>query len=128
MQSVASGQSLQVAVVNPRVSESEIVPCIKVRIIFDVYSADLATGKLRFVRRVSYEAELDGGEAAIFDYAPSRGGEYVSPSVFARPEEDSTEPVRDGILSTLLLREGVRTILNLPAVIKGFDPQPDPPQ
>jgi hypothetical protein len=128
MQPVASGQSLQVTLVNPRVSDGEIVPCIKVRVTFDVYAADPATGKLRFMRRVSHEAELDGGEAAIFDYAASRSGEYVSPAVFASPEEDSTEPARVRILSTLLLREGGRTILNLPADIKGFDPQPDPPQ
>jgi hypothetical protein len=129
MQSVASGQSLQVSVLNPRVSDGEIVPCIKVRIIFDVYAADGTTGKLRFVRRISHEVELEGGEAATVDYAASRSGDFVSPMVFARPEdEDLPEPVREAILPTLLLREGGRAILNLPAVIKGFDPQPDPPQ
>ena len=128
MQPVASGQSLLVTVVNPRVADGEIVPCIKVRIIFDVYAVDSTTGKLRFMRRLAREVELDGGEAATFDYAASRGGDYVSPMVFARQEdEDLPEPVRAGILPTLLLREGGRTILNLPAVLKGFDPQPDPP-
>jgi hypothetical protein len=129
MQAVASGQSLQLTVVNPRLSEAEIVPCIKVRIVFDVYAAaDAATGKLRFVRRVAHEVELDRGEAAVFDYAASRSGEYVSAMVFARPEETSTETAGARILSMLLLREGGRTLLNLPADIKGFDPQPDPPQ
>src|SRR5215204_2251084 len=129
LQAVASGQSLHVTVVNPRISDGEIVPCIKVRVIFDVYAADGATGKLRFMRRILREVELDGGEAATFDYAASRSGDYVSPMVFARPEdEDLPEPAQAVILPALVLREGGRTILNLPAVLKGFDPQPDPPQ
>jgi len=128
MQPVATGQSLQAAIVNPRVSDGEIVPCIKVRVFFDVYTAEIATGQLRLTRRVTHEAELDGGKAATFEYVAARSGEYVSAMVFASPKEVSTETAPVRILSTLLLREGGRTILNLPADIKGFDPQPDPPR
>jgi len=128
MHFINGGQTLRVAVQNPRFSDSEIQPCIRVRVVFDIYEAISSDRqRLRFSRRVSREVLLDGGEAATFDFEASRNGDYVSPAVFAHPEEpESSEPVR--LLSTLVVRQGERTILNLPAVLKGFDPQPDPPR
>lgn len=130
MHFIGAGQTVNVTVQNPRFSDSEIQPCIRVRIVFDVYeAAGDGSVRLRFVRRVSRVVRLDGGEAATFDFAASRNGDYVSPAVFASPEEpESSEPVRARLLSTLVVRQGERTILNLPAVLKGFDPQPDPPR
>ena len=129
MHFINGGQTVRVTVQNPRVSDSEVIPCIRVRVVFDLYEAiPPDQQRLRFVRRVSREVELDGGEAASFDFAASRGGDWVSPSVVARCEENCpSDPTRTRVLSTLVVREGGRTLLNLPAVIKGFDPQPDPP-
>ena len=127
---VSAGQTVGISVQNPRFSDSEIIPCIRVRMVFDIYTADVQNpARLRFARRVSREIELDGGEAATFDYEAGRTGDYVSPAVFynpvlAAPPDDM--PAR--LLSTLVVRQGGRTILNLPAVLKGFDPQPDPPR
>jgi len=72
---------------------------------------------------------LERGEAATFEYAAGRGGDYVSPAVFFNPRlvfPPDTMPAP--ILSTLVVRHGERTVFNLPAVLKGFDPQPDPPR
>lgn len=129
MHLISGGQSLQVAVQNPRLSDREIIPCIKVTITFDVYEP-AADGSVRpiFLRRVLREVELDAGEAASFDFAPDRNGQWVSPMVFVRPEVGSPpESDRERILSTVVVLQGARAFLNLPAVLKGFDPQPDPP-
>ncbi len=140
MHFVSGGQTVRVAVQNACVSNAEaggqcnspnpeIQPCIRMRIVFDVYeAAGDGSVRLRFARRVSREVELDGGEAATFDFPASRGGDWISPSVIARCVENCpSDSGRARVLSTLVLREGGRTLLNLPAVIKGFDPQPDPP-
>jgi len=131
MHFIGAGQTVNVTVQVPRFSDPQgDIPCIRVRIVFDIYAADTnIANRLRFVRRVSREVELEYGEAATFDYAAGRTGDYVSPAVFVRLEEtESSEPIREVILSTLVVRQGERTILNLPAVLKGFDPQPDPPR
>ena len=127
---IEAGRALRLTVQNPRFSDSEIQPCIRVRVVFDVYEASASNpSRLRFARRVSREVLLEGGEAATFDYDARRTGEYVSPAVFYNPvliAPPDTLPA--GLLSTLVVRQGGRTILNLPAVEKGFDPQPDPPR
>lgn len=140
MHFVSGGQSVRVAVQNaclsnpaaiiPCVSpDPEIQPCIRVRIVFDVYeTAGDGSVRLRFVRRVSREVELDPGEAATFDFAGHRNGDWVSPAVFARCEENCpSDPNRIRALSTVSIRQGASSVLLLPAVLKGFDPQPDPP-
>jgi hypothetical protein len=129
IQSVNFGQTLRVAVQNPKLSDSEIIPCVRVRIVFDVYdNSPTEGGRLRFIRRVSREVLLDAGEAASFDFPASRTGDLVSTSILARAEgSDLPANTRPRIASTLSVREAGRTILNLPAVIRGFDPQPDPP-
>ena len=129
MHFVGAGQTLRVTAQNPRFSDSEVIPCVRVRVVFDIYEASASNpSRLRFARRVSREVLLDGGEAASFDFTPSREGDYVSPAVFYNPvliAPPDQMPAR--LLSTLVVRQGERTILNLPAVEKGFDPQPDPP-
>ena len=131
LHSFAAGQTARLSVVNRQpVFNGEIIPCIRVRVVFDVYEASpTAPARLRFVRRVEREAELDGGEAASFEFNASRtGSERVSISVFIRPEADNpSDAARVDAVSTLEVREGGRTILALPGVRKGFDPQPDPP-
>jgi hypothetical protein len=85
-------------------------------------------GRLRLSRRVSREALLDAGEAVLFDFPASRADGYVGTAVFSRPEDrEVPDGARLRLTSTLGVRESGRTILNLPAVEKGFDPQPDPP-
>ena len=124
---ISAGQTMRVSVGNPRFSDSVIVPCIRVRIVFDIYEQSPAEPvRLRFARRVSREIELEAGEAATFDYASGRAGDWVSPAVFASPEETES-PATLHFTSALVIREFGRSILNLPAVEKGFDPQPDPP-
>jgi hypothetical protein len=131
MHSISGGQTLRISVQNPRASDAEIIPCIRVRIVFDVYEAiPPDQQRLRFVRRVSRVVELDPGDASTFDLAVPRtsNGEFISPMVFAHCEGICpSDPSRARVLSTVAVREGGRTVLLLPAVIKGFDPQPDPP-
>jgi hypothetical protein len=131
LHSFAAGQIARLAVVNRQpIFDGEIIPCIRVRIVFDVYEASpTVPARLRFVRRVEREAELDAGEAVSFEFTASRtGGERVSTSVFIQPDgQNPPEAVRVDAVSTLEVREGGRTILTLPGVRQGFDPQPDPP-
>jgi hypothetical protein len=131
---------MRVAVQNPRFSDSEIIPCIRVRIVLDFYAA-AGDGSVRPqpIRRVTRETEFDAGDAATFDFPATlacdgsvcpaaRNGVYVSAAVFATPfGVELPETYRLKFNSTLSVREFGRTILNLPAVEKGFDPQPDPP-
>lgn len=133
-------QTLRVNVLNPRYSDSEIIPCIRVQVVFDLYEA-AADGSVRpqAARRVTRQVELDPGEAAAFDVPATlacdgsvcpaaRNGAYVGVSVFATPVlQAPPDPIRLRFSSTLALREFGRTAFTLPAVEKGFDPQPDPP-
>ncbi len=131
LQSLTAGQTTRLSVVNRQaIFDGEVIPCVRVRVVFDVYEPSAANpNRLRFVRRVEREAELDPGEAISFDFTATRtGGERVSTSVFIRRDEDNPpDAVRVDAVSTLEVREGGRTILTLPGVRKGFDPQPDPP-
>ncbi len=138
MHFISGGQTVRVAVQNSCVSDAaavgpcnnpEIIPCIRVRVVFDVYEqSPTQPGRLRFVRRVAREVLLDGGEAATFEFPAGRGGDWISPAVFARPEEVGPPDVRPiRLVSTLSVRQFGLTVFNLPAELKGFDPQPDPP-
>lgn len=133
-------QALRVSAHNPRFSDGEIIPCIKVFVILDLYQAAGDGSVLpRLARRIVREVELDPGDAVSFDFPATalcdgsvcpaaRNGVYAGVSVFATPVEG--EPLPPGRLkfnSTLALREFGRTTLTLPVVEKGFDPQPDPP-
>lgn len=133
-------QTLRLAADNPRYSDSEIIPCIRVTMILAFFDSPVdVSDELRPLRTVRREIELDPGEAASFDIQAamacdgsvcpqSRSGAFVNVSVFATPVEG--EPLPAGRLkfnSTLQVREFGRTIFTLPAAEKGFDPQPDPP-
>lgn len=129
MHTMNTGQTMRLAVVNRKpLSDREIIPCIRVRIVVDIYEMD---GSVRpvFVRRAERTLTLDAGEAVSFDLPSSRaGGERVNVSVFMSPEEQNpSEPIRLAATATLEMRESGKTIFNIPGVIKGFDPQPDPP-
>ena len=138
MHFVSGGQTARVSVQVPCVSEPaaggqcnnpdpEIIPCIRVRAVFDIYEqSPTLSPTLRFARRVSREASLCAGEAATFEFRAANNGDWVSPAVFGDVAPPDTRPER--LVSTLAVQQGGRTILNLPAVLKGFDPQPDPPR
>lgn len=151
MQTLAPRQTAQITVVNP----SEIIPCVRVRMSFDIYEQDPATPirpgetdsselvRLRLVRSVSREVELDPGEAASFDYTAYGRGEFVSPASFAieenevgdphrstRGDADQLTPIRTSATaasSTLVINERAHAPFAVPGVRVGFDPQPDPP-
>ena len=136
---LSSWQSLRLAADNPRHSDSEIIPCIRVTWIarFFELPGD-GSVRLRELRRVTREIELDPGEVASWDLPGTlacdgsvcpqiRNGIYVAVSVFATPVEGEPIAERLNFNTTLAMREFGRTIFTLPAVQKGFDPQPDPP-
>ena len=136
---LSSWQSLRLAADNPRYSDSEIIPCIRVTWIATFFELP-GDGSVRprALRRVTREIELDPGEVASFDIPATmacdgsvcpqiRNGVFVAVSVFATPVEGEPIPARLNFNTTLAMREFSRTIFTLPAVQKGFDPQPDPP-
>ncbi|MCA1626057.1 MAG: hypothetical protein LC768_16410 [Acidobacteria bacterium] len=129
----AAGQFMRLAVANRLpVSVREIIPCVRVRIVFDIYEQSKTDSlRLVFVRRLERTMTLDPGEAASLDFSESRtGGERVSVSVFVIPEEVTGDgSVRGTAVATLEVFQGgqagdgsVRKISTLPGVIKGFDP------
>lgn len=152
MHTLEPRQTAQITVVNP----SEIIPCVRVRLAFDVYEQDPTqpsrpgesdpsqSMRLRFVRTVSRVVELDPGEAASFDYTAGGRGAFVSPASFAHEineESDPHTPARveesgprtqistrgNAATSTLVINERGHTLFTAPGVRVGFDPQPDPP-
>ena len=132
-------QSLRLAADNPRHSDSEIIPCIRVTWIATFFELPGdGSVRVRMLRRVTRELELDPGEAASWDIPAAlacdgsvcpqiRNGVNVAVSVFATPVEGEPIPARLNFNTTLAMREFGRTLFILPAVQKGFDPQPDPP-
>ena len=136
---LSSWQSLRLTADNPRYSDSEIIPCIRVTWIAKFFELPGdGSVRVRELRTVTREIELDPGEAASWDIpavlacdgsvCPQiRNGVNVAVSVFATPVEGEPIPARLNFNTTLAMREFSRTIFTLPAVQKGFDPQPDPP-
>ena len=132
-------QSLRLVADNPRYSDSEIIPCIRVTMIVSFF--ELPGGgsvRSRPMRRLTREIDLDPGEVASFEIPAAlacdgsvcpqlREGVYAGVSVFATPIEGEAVPERLKFNTTLSLGEFGRTIFTLPATEKGFDPQPDPP-
>lgn len=131
MQTVPTGQSLRLTVLNPQpLVIREIEPCIRVRIVIDAYTVSPTDAtRLRFMRRTERTTTLDAGEATSLDLTAARmGGERFSVSVFIVPVEGTLpagEPVNQQ--TTLETRLLDRTIFTFPGVIKGFNPQPEPP-
>jgi len=138
-QTLNAGQSLRLVADNPRFADLEIIPCIRVTLIATFFDVP-GDGSVRLhpMRRVTREIELEPGEAGYFDIPAAlacdgsvcpqlRNGVSIAVSVFVRPEEgDPTPPVLK-FNTTLSMRELGRTVFTLPAVQRGFDPQPDPP-
>ena len=111
----------------------------RVRFGFDIYaptepatiSDPSCATRYHFVRRESCDVVLQPGHAASLDFTAvqgtriqpfvsSLGGPDTSPGdVNVTPEPHLT--------STLEVREGTRTMFVIPALVKAFNPQPDPP-
>lgn len=132
IQTMNAGQTMRLSVVNRQpLSDREIIPCIRVRIIADFYAATCDGSVCPApVRRAERTLTLDPGEAVSFDLPASRtGDERVSISVFMSPvEEPGFFNTRGTATATLEVLNAGRKLFNIPGVIKGFDPQPDPPQ
>ena len=136
---LSSWQSLRLTADNPRYSDGEIIPCIRITWIATFFELP-GDGSVspRPLRRVTRVLELDPGEAAAWDIPATlacdgsvcpqiRNGVSVGVSVFVTPVEGEPIPRQLNFTSTLAMREFSRTIFTLPAGLKGFDPQPDPP-
>ena len=120
MHSLAMGQTLRLTVVNSLLDEQAIVPCVRVRIVFNIYAGD-GSVRLRLARQVSYNELLDAGEAVSFNFPATRPGESVSVSTFASPvEADSTNQVEEAVISTLEVMNGAKTLFSLPGVIRNL--------
>ncbi|GEM_PF-3796104 len=132
MQTMNAEQRMRLSAVNRQpLSDREIVPCVRVRIIVDFYAATCDGSVCRApVRRAERNLTLEPGEAVSFDLPASRrGGERVSISVFMSPvEEPGAFNTRGTATATLEVFESERKLFNIPGTIKGFDPQPDPPR
>jgi len=141
MQTLSPNQTALLTVVNP----AAIVPCIRVRLTFEIYESNPSDPtRLRFVRSVSREAELEPGEAASFDFTAGARGALVSPASLAieeievgdphlparRVETERAASIRTRTIAaptTLVISEKGRVVFTAPGVRVGFDPQPDPP-
>jgi hypothetical protein len=137
MQTLAPRQTAQIMVVNP----SEMIPCVRVRLAFDLFEQDATdSGSLHFVRSITREVELEPGEAASLEYTAGGRGAFVSPITLVREINEVGDPhapraalapqVRTravGAMTTLTINEKGTVIFIPPGVRVGFDPQPDPP-
>jgi hypothetical protein len=84
---------------------------------------------LRFLARHSRTVTLKPGEAATLDFAATADGTYIS-AVMIGDLENTPSPTRESqppIVPTLEVMEEGRAIFTHPALIKHFNPQPDPP-
>jgi hypothetical protein len=117
----------------------------KVRLAFDVYIEDQentpACGGIapvpttclvrhRFLRRESTEVQLMPGQAASLNFTAVEGAKLQAfiqalggPDTVGNPNE-TPEP---HLVPSLEVREGTRTLFVVPALVKLFNPQPDPP-
>lgn len=101
----------------------------RVTLAFDVYelggpdtcpgAADACTNNLRFVRRES-------SEATTSNFTAGDRETYVIAIMLGGP--DTRDGTEKRLVSTLEIREAARTLFVSPIAIKGFNPQPDPPQ
>jgi hypothetical protein len=110
----------------------------RVRLAFDIYvqpppepDAPSCITRYRFLRRESCDVALRPGEAASFDFTAAQDMK-VAASIHSlggpdTREADSQVTPEPHLAPMLEVREGMRTLFVVPAVIKGFNPQPDPP-
>jgi hypothetical protein len=139
---LGAGQTARLSVVNLRHSpppEPDIPSRTRrVRLSFDIYvqpppdpDAPTCLTRYRFLRRESCDVTLMPGEAASFDFTAAQDTK-VAASIHSLGGPDTREGERrrtpePHLAPTLEVREGLRTIFVVPAVVKGFNPQPDPP-
>lgn len=143
--SLASGQTARLSVANPVLiaPPEPDAPARRVQIAFDIYGISdpndspdpispddtLRLTHLRFLARQSRVVRLKPGEAASLDFVASADGTYIS-AVMVGDVEHSPDPNRRAqpdIVPTLEVMQGGRTLFTHPALVKLFNPQPDPP-
>jgi hypothetical protein len=120
-------------------------PAHRVLLAFDVYIQDeentLACGgivpvpptclvRYRFLRRESREVRLIPGQAASLNFTAVEGAKLQAfiqtlggPDTRGNPDV-TPEP---HLIPSLEVREGTHTLFVIPALVKFFNPQPDPP-
>ena len=113
-----------------------------VRLSFDIYvqpppepDAPACITRYRFLRRQSCDVALMPGEAASLDFIAAEDVKVAaSISSLGGPDTRAGDPIPTERLTPephlapmLEVREGLRTLFVVPGVIKGFNPQPDPP-
>lgn len=110
----------------------------RVRLAFDIYvspppepDAPSCVIRYRFLRRESCDVTLIPGEAASFDFIAGQDMK-VAASIHSLGDPDTREggsrvTPEPHLTPMLEVREGARTLFVVPGVIKGFNPQPDPP-
>lgn len=99
----------------------------RVTIVFDIYE-EAADGSVRFVRSRSRNFTLQGGESATFEHEVNRTrGELVSPASFSARFNQAEQLRPSEVVSTFTIERNGNIIATLPGVIRGFNPQPDPP-
>jgi hypothetical protein len=84
---------------------------------------------LRFRQRISRVVTLKPGEAASLDYVAATDGTSIN-AVMVGDVENTPSPRRAAqadIVPTLEVMQGGRTLFTHPALVKLFNPQPDPP-
>jgi hypothetical protein len=111
---------------------------LRVQLAFDIYvqptpepDAPSCVTRYRFLRRESCEVVLMPGEAASSDFTAIQDMK-VAASIRSlggpdTREGDSRVTPEPHLAPILEVREGTRTLFVVPGVIKGFNPQPDPP-
>ena len=141
--SLAPGQTARLNVANPVLVAPPDPDSLarRVRLAFDIYGisdpddspnpttpGDTTSRltKLRFLRRVSRDVTLMPGEAASFDFTAPASGTRISAVMLGGPDTSQTIGNPD-IVPTLEVMEGGITIFTHPALVKLFNPQPDPP-
>jgi hypothetical protein len=148
---LAAGQNARLNVVNlqpvpePDSRRPDPDASQRVRMVFDVYIQDEentpACGgvvpvpptclmRSRFLRRESREVDLRTGQAASLAFTAVEGARLVAfIQSLGGPDTLPTDQFtpEPHLVPSLEVREGTRTLFVIPAVVKGFNPQPDPP-
>ena len=150
---LAAGQTARVNVVNiqpPPEPDSpppdpDVPVARRVLLAFDVYVEDpdftpncggivpvppTCLVRYRFLRRESSNVQLMPGQAASLNFTAVEGAKLQAfiqalggPDTIGNPDE-TPEP---HLVPSLEVREGTRTLFVVPALVKLFNPQPDPP-
>lgn len=150
---LAAGQTARVNVVNIQPPPDPDSPppepdapiARRVLLAFDVYVQDLdftpncggivpvsptCLVRYRFLRRESSEVQLMPGQAASLNFTAVEGAKLQAfiqalggPDTIGDPDI-TPEP---HLVPSLEVREGTRTLFVVPALVKLFNPQPDPP-